>query len=156
MCGSEGKGEEGVAGGTGRGERCFPNGSHLMLVCGRVEDNPESPLLLFFLSFIPFFNPPLDAARGGYGDPVRSAPSASCPLGRVSTMEVLVVDGMCGYGAPFFPLLPLTPSYISPSSSQPPSNCVICARLPRFGGWGSLPRTRSFSQSSRWRKNRFS
>lgn len=167
-----GKAEEGVTGGTGPGERCFPNGSRLTLVCGRVEGNPESSLSLFlfllFFSLSSRFLIPclLDAARGGYGDPVRSAPSASCPLSRVPMATVVaaivivlvVADGMCGYDPPFFFfyfslfLSLLVPSSISPACSQPSSNCglrVIYARLPRFGGRGSFPRTRSFSQSPR-------
>lgn len=167
-----GKAKEGVTGGTGPGERCFPNGSRLTLVCGRVEGNPESSLSLFlfllFFSLSSRFLIPclLDAARGGYGDPVRSAPSASCPLSRVPmatvvaaiVMVLVVADGMCGYDPPFFFfyfslfLSLLLPSSISPACSQPSSNCdlrVIYARLPRFGGRGSFPRTRSFSQSPR-------
>lgn len=74
MRGPGGKAEEGVAEGTGPGERCFPNGSRLTLVCGRVEGNPES-LSFFFISFIPFFNPPLDGPRGAV---------TAIPLGQLS------------------------------------------------------------------------
>lgn len=45
MCGPAGKAEEGVAGNRIR-ERCFPNGSRLTLVCGRVEGTSE--FLFFF------------------------------------------------------------------------------------------------------------
>lgn len=56
MRGPAEKAEEGVARNRIR-ERCFPNGSRLTLVCGRVEGTSES---LFFFSFSSrFFNPPL-------------------------------------------------------------------------------------------------
>lgn len=67
------KAEEGVAENRIR-ERCFPNGSRLTLVCGRVKGTSES---LFF--FHPVFLIPYYDARGGYGSPVRSARRQAAP-----------------------------------------------------------------------------
>lgn len=123
---SAGKAEEGVVGNRIR-ERCFPNGSRLTLVCGRVEGTSES---LFFLFHLGFFNSPL-RCEGGYDGPVRVSSSASCPLN----------DGSVLTAFRFF---------LSPASSQPSFNCGPCnlRAASAFRKRGSFPRTRSFSQSS--------
>lgn len=131
--GPAGKAEERVAGNRS-GERCFPNGSRLTLVCGRVEGTSEFFFFLFHLSF--FLN---SLSRGAV---------TIVPLGQLVGKLPLKRAMVCLRRSVFF-FLPLL------RNPRLTVVHVIYAQLPHFGNGDHFQGLDRSHSRLRWRQNRF-